>query len=67
MPRPLKMIFAHSERKNLTSLFVTPLYTITDAKYIRESSQFIKDTLLSILFMGPPIINKAAAGAAATN
>lgn len=67
MPRPLKMIFAHSERKNLTSLFVTPLYTIADAIYIRESSQFSKDTLLFILFMGPPIINKAAAGAAATN
>ena len=67
MPRPSKMIFAHSERKNLTSLFVTPLYTIADAIYIRGSSQFIKDTLLSILFMGPPIINKAAAGAAATN
>lgn len=66
MPRPLKMIFAHSERKKSTSLFVTPLYTMADARYIRESLQFSKDTLLSILFMGPPIINKATAGAAAT-
>lgn len=66
MPRPLKMILAHSERKKLTSLFVTPLYTMADARYIRESSQFSKDDLLLyLLFMGPPIINKAAACAAA--
>ena len=51
MPRPLKMIFAHSEQKKLTSLFATPLYTMADARYIRESSQFSKDTLLSLLFM----------------
>lgn len=65
MPRPSKMILAHSEQKNLTSLVVTPLYTMADARYIMESSQFSKDTLLSILFMGPPIINKATACAAA--
>lgn len=65
MPRPLKMILAHSDRKKSTSLFVTPLYTITEARYIMESSQFGKDALLSLLFMGPPIINKAAAFAAA--
>lgn len=65
MPRPLKIILAHSERKKLTSLFLTPLYTMADARYIMESSQFSKDALLSLLFMGPPIINKAAAPAAA--
>lgn len=65
MPRPLKMIFAHSDRKKSTSLFATPLYTMAVARYIMESSQSRKDTLLSLLFMGPPIINKAAAFAAA--
>lgn len=65
MLRPLKMIRAHSERKKLTSLVVTPLYTMTEARYIRESSQLRKDILLSPLFMGPPIINKAPAFAAA--
>ena len=65
MPNPLKMILAHSERKNSTSLVATPLYTIAEARYIMESLQFSKDTLLSLLFIGPPIINKAAAGAAA--
>ena len=65
MPRPLKMIFAHSERKKLTSLFMTPLYTIADARYIMESSQFSKDALLSLLFIKEPQTNKAAAFAAA--
>lgn len=65
MPRPSKMILAHSERKKLTSLFVTPLYTMTDARYNRESLQFSKDALLSLLFMGPPITNMAAVCAAA--
>lgn len=65
MPRPLKMIFAHSDRKKSTSLFVTPLYTMAMAKYIMESSQYSKDALLFLLFMGPPIINKAAAFATA--
>lgn len=65
MPRPLKMILAHSERKKLTSLAKTPLYTMADARYIRESSQFSKDTLLYLRFMWTPIINKAAACAAA--
>lgn len=66
MPRPLKMIFAHSDRKKSTSLYVTPLYTMTVARYIMESSQFSKDTLLlSLLFMGPPITNMATVCAAA--
>lgn len=65
MPNPLKMILAHSERKNSTSSEATPLYTMAEARYIMESLQFSKDTLLSLLFMVPPIINMAAAYAAA--
>lgn len=48
MPRPLKMILAHSERKNSTSLFVTPLYTMAAARYIMWSLQFCKVRLNQI-------------------